>query len=361
MLSLLIPTYNEKENIPELLERIQKTLQSSEYEVIVVDDNSPDETWKVAEGFSKRFSEIRLIRRLGKLGLSSAFLDGLKASKGELVGLIDSDLQHPPEVLTKMLDEISSGADLVVASRYVRGGGVSNWPRSRQVISRGARLLANILLPKVRAVKDPMSGYFIIRRKSIEGIQLYPRSFKILLEILVKGNYRKVVEVPYIFETRKHGKSKLGTEEIWNYLKHLLRLVKETKSYLRVFRFIAVGLIGVVVNESILWFMTARVGFFYLFSAIIGTELAIVNNFVWNDLWTFDDMIRDRTVKSTFSRFLKFNISMVGGTAISLAVLWALTTLFGLNYLFSNLFAIGVAMLWNYLVSITFVWGFTPH
>ncbi len=230
MLSLIIPTYNERENLTELIERIQKTLQRYEYTIIVVDDNSPDKTWKVAEDLSKRFSEIQLLRRNEKMGLSSAFLDGLAISKGELVGLIDSDLQHPPEALSRMLDEIQLGADLVVASRYVAGGGVNDWPIPRRVISRAARGLAEVLLPKVRVVRDPMSGYFIVKKESIEDVQLNPGSFKILLEVLVKGNYRRVAEVPYIFENRKRGKSKLGSEEISNYLKHLIKLSVETRA-----------------------------------------------------------------------------------------------------------------------------------
>jgi len=226
---LITTTYNERENLSELIDRIQKTLQYLEYELIIVDDNSPDETWKVAEEYSKRTSNIRLIRRPSKMGLSSAFLDGLNASKGDLVGLIDSDLQHPPEVLLRMIESINLGNDLVVASRYIQGGGVRDWPFVRRIISKSAVILVDVFFHQLSRVKDPLSGYFIVKKSSLSDASLFAGSFKILLEILLKGNFASISEVPYIFESRKHGKSKLGFGEISDFLNHLYKLDKESR------------------------------------------------------------------------------------------------------------------------------------
>jgi len=356
-LSLIIPTYNERENLPILLMRIQKALLGIDYEVIVVDDNSPDGTWQVAEDASGESSSVLLVRRPGKMGLASAFLDGLKSSRGELVGLMDADLQHPPELLPRLVEAIDGGADIAVASRIVKGGGVSSWPVWRRLVSWGARLLATLALPRTSGVKDTMSGFFVAKRGVISGMELSSRSFKVLLEILAKGKYENVVEVPYVFEPRQRGHSKLGFGEMWNYLRHLFRLFVETKSYLTFLKFCLVGLSGVVVNEAIFWALSVLLGVFYLLSGALSAESAIVNNFIWNDSWTFREKADDRSAKARLSRFLRFNVNMAGGVLLGLVVLYVLTAWLGLNSLISNLVSIVVSMLWNYAASTKFVWN----
>jgi len=220
-LSLIVPTYMEAGNITSLAERLRKSLRGCDYEVLVVDDSSPDGTWKEAmrAGFN-------VIVRPGKMGLASAFVDGMERTRGELVGLMDADLQHPPEVIGGMLNEIHDGADLVVASRYAEGGIIEGLPLHRRIASKTAIALAHLLLPKTREVNDPMSGFFIVKREAVQDVGLSrTKGFKILLEILVKGKYGRLAEVPYRFEPRKKGESKLGRGEIWEYLKQLNRLV----------------------------------------------------------------------------------------------------------------------------------------
>jgi len=355
-LSLIIPTYNERDNLPILLERVHKALNGVNYEVIIVDDDSPDGTWVVAEQFSHKFGNIKVVRRFRKMGLASAFLEGLDNAEGTFIGLMDADLQHSPELLHKMLDTVSAGADLAIASRYVHGGKVERLPLHRRVISRGAAALAHLLLPKIKAVKDPMSGFFIFKRGVIDGVKLSPRGFKILLEILAKGNYNRVVEIPYTFKSRKRGRSKLGSKELWNYLKHLHGLVKDTKEHLRFFKFCIVGLSGVVVSETVLWFFTEITSISYLVSAVLSSELAIVNNFTWNDVWTFRDRISYPSIKAALRRLLRFNLTRIGGIAIGLTVLAILTEALRIHYLISNLFAICVIVLWNYFMSTHVVW-----
>jgi len=220
-LLMIIPTYMEAENIPLLAEKLRKFLNGYNYEAVVVDDNSPDDTYKIAEKLG-----FNVVVRSEKMGLASAFLEGVQHAKADLIGVMDADLQHPPEVLPLMLNEVYNGSDLVVASRYANGGKIEGWPLHRRIISRVAIALAHLLLPNTRAVKDPVSGFFIVKRGVIKGAQLKPQGFKILLEILVKGKYGKVVEVPYTFKPRENGESKFCFREIGSYLKHLYELMK---------------------------------------------------------------------------------------------------------------------------------------
>ena len=175
------------------------------------------------------YGNLRVLKRKGKFGLSSAVTEGFaKArSKTTVFAVIDADLQHPPELLLAMYKKITEGYDLVVASRYVEGGGMmKTFGLSRQIISRTATALTHFILPKTKVVNDVLSGFFMIKKNVLEGVMLEPIGYKILLELLVKGNYGKVYEVPYIFESRKSGKSNLGFKEIKDYLIQLRMLIK---------------------------------------------------------------------------------------------------------------------------------------
>jgi len=220
----VIPTYNEAQNVKELIPRIESSLKGLPHEIIIVDDGSPDGTADVAESLGRRYGNIRVLRRPKKMGLASAIADGLKIAKGEIVAIMDADLQHPPELLSKMLRTIRVGYDLVIASRYVGGGRVEGWSPLRRLISRGATILAHLLLPETRGIRDPLSGYFMVRRNAIEGIELSLIGYKLLLEVLVKRKGIRIVEVPYTFRPRKRGESKLKIKEIINYAVLLLKL-----------------------------------------------------------------------------------------------------------------------------------------
>lgn len=216
--SVVIPTYNEKDNLKQLVEAI---LSVSDVEIVVVDDGSPDGTAELARQLSATYN-IKVVERPGKLGLSSAILDGFNASSNQIVGVIDADFSHDHTIIPKLIKAIEDGMDVAVGSRKVRGGGVENWPLWRKITSWGAALLARPLT----SVRDPMSGYFFINKKVIEGVELETIGFKLGLEILVKGNAKKVVEIPYVFKDRRAGISKLTGGEFKNYLKHLLKLYK---------------------------------------------------------------------------------------------------------------------------------------
>lgn len=207
MLSLILPTRNEAENLPKILEELRKALGGVPYEVIVVDDDSPDRTWEVAKSFG---GNVRVLRRIGRRGLASAVVEGFSVASGEILAVMDADFQHDPALLLTMVTKLKQGADLVLASRYREGASVSDFRKLRLLMSRVATLLARFLVPP--GVTDPLSGYFAIRREVWDRVRphLRPRGFKILLEVLAfLPKESHISEIPLHFGVRRLGKSKL--------------------------------------------------------------------------------------------------------------------------------------------------------
>jgi dolichol-phosphate mannosyltransferase len=209
-LALVVPTLNEAGNIPVLLDRIRQSLSLTgmDYEILIVDDDSQDGTADVVSECAEGDPRVRLLVRKGARGLAGAVIHGWEHTDASLLGVIDADLQHPPEVLPSLLEPVLCDADIAIASRYANGNGVGDWNRFRQFISRCGTLATAPLQRKDLRVKDPLSGFFVVRRECIDGLALQPEGFKILLEILVKGRIRKAVEVPFQFGNRHAGKSK---------------------------------------------------------------------------------------------------------------------------------------------------------
>jgi dolichol-phosphate mannosyltransferase len=225
--SLVVPTYNEGQNLKPLVEQVCPVLDAAmgeRYEIIVVDDNSPDGTFATAVQLAEHCPRLKAMRRVGERGLATAVIRGWQAARGNILAVMDGDLQHPPAVLGDMVREFRKNADLVVASRYVERGSVGNWGLARRLLSRGAGKIAALILPELSSVSDPMSGYFALRRTLIQGIELNPTGYKILLEVLVRGRQGKVVEVPFEFQLRLHGETKVELKLYFEYLKHLLEL-----------------------------------------------------------------------------------------------------------------------------------------
>jgi dolichol-phosphate mannosyltransferase len=218
MLSIIVPTYNESKNIEELLTRLFTVLKPNytQYEVIVVDDNSPDGTAEIAEALKSKF-DLKVVKRPRKISLASAVLNGFKMSSGDVLCVMDADLSHPPEAIPGMFKEIAAGAEVVVGSRCVPEGGATNWPWYRRFISEFAQSLAK----PITHINDSTSGFFMIKRSVLEGADINPIGFKILLEILTKGKYSAAREVPIVFNDRGGGKSKLGSRQVLEYLKQL--------------------------------------------------------------------------------------------------------------------------------------------
>jgi dolichol-phosphate mannosyltransferase len=218
--SIIIPTYNERENIEELIKRIFKISKNLSLEVIVVDDNSQDGTAEIIKPLSKKY-KVKFLKRPKKLGLTSAILDGLKLAKGNVIGVMDADFSHPPEKIPELIKATKDNG-IVIGSRYIKNGKVKNRSIFRSAISWGATIIAKLFFGL--KIKDPLSGFFFCKRKILEKTSINAVGFKILLNILVKNRNKKIKEIPYISIERKKGKSKFDLQEIINYIRTVLVL-----------------------------------------------------------------------------------------------------------------------------------------
>jgi len=317
-LSVISPTFDEAQNVGPLLERLSQVLCGVDYEILIVDDDSPDQTWFVAQQAARRDRRVRVLRRLQNPGLGAAVIDGFKAAQGEVVACIDADLQHDPSILPKMLEELGRGSDVVVGSRYVVGGGTGDWNWFRRIESQTATALAKIVLGA--NLNDPMSGYFLMWRKDFSRVQeqLNGKGFKILLEILAKLHPANIREVPYTFRSRTAGKSKLSSKVVFQYLGQLCQLSKIGRVYSeRFLKFATVGSIGVGVNlltMALLLKLTDERGWQ---ASAAASLTANVSNYILNNYWTFSDRLHKGfgVVKGYFSYLLMTSLGIVIATS----------------------------------------------
>jgi dolichol-phosphate mannosyltransferase len=344
-LSLVIPTYNEKENVQKLIKEIQKEFKENEIEgeIIIVDDNSPDGTGKILENLRKKQKNLKIIHRKGKLGLSSAVLEGWKIAKGNILGVMDADLSHPPEKIKELFETIEAKkADFTIGSRYIKGGKIEGWNLKRKLMSKTATILSRIYT----RVKDPMSGFFMIKKEVIKNVDLNPKGFKILLEVIIKGKYQKIKEIPITFINRTEGKSKAGTKEIFYYLQNLAGYLRYKNKTLKEFiKFGIVGGIGAIINIFILYLLTEKAEVYYIVSAIISFIIAMSINFILNKIWTFREEMKLRLKE----KYIKFSIVSVLALSVNLIFLYLFTELFKIYYIISQILAIGVALIINFL------------
>jgi dolichol-phosphate mannosyltransferase len=361
--SLVIPTYEERHNIQDLIHQLSTLLDEvlpSDYEIIVVDDDSPDGTWELAQSLMPEYPQLRVMRRQGERGLSTAVIRGWQVAKGNILGVIDGDLQHPPEVLLKMLTSMKQGADLAIASRHLQGGGVSTWSLGRRIFSRGAQLLGLLILPEiVSRVSDPMSGYFLVQRSHIANRVLNPFGYKILLEVLGRSTAREIVEIPYVFRERQQDQSKVTFKQYVDYLRHLIKLRLDLGPIKRFAQFALVGLSGVLVDMTVLYLLsdTGTLGWGITQSKIIAAELALVNNFFWNERWTFQDVSsQPQRWDEPYRRFLKFHAICLLGIAFSILILNLFVHVFHMNQYLANLIAIVLTAFWNFGVNAKMNW-----
>ena len=267
---------------------------------------------------------------------------------------MDSDFSHPPEKIPELVKPILDGhTDMTVASRYTRGGGVTNWPLSRQIISRTAGWLSRLLTD----VRDPMSGFFFVRKDLLSGSDLTTRGWKICLEILVKARPQRVLEVPYTFTNRASGSSKMGAGTICGFTLNLVDLYVHrffSSSLGSFLKFCTVGGTGIFLNLAILYALVEYGGLWYMASATASFFIVAMNNFFWNKIWTFQDRRREAGV---IGRQLgKFMATSIISLSINLLILNLLVESFGLWYLLGQLIAIGVAVIVNF--SLNSLWVF---
>jgi dolichol-phosphate mannosyltransferase len=374
--SLVIPTYNEAKNIPYLIEVLSGLLDRELphcYELIVVDDDSPDRTWEVAQSLMPHYPALRVMRRQQERGLSTAVIRGWQVAQGEILGVIDGDMQHPPEILLQLIEAIQQGADLAVASRHIEGGGVSDWSLARRILSRGAQFLGLLILPRVVGrVSDPMSGYFMVRRSAIAEKPLSPVGYKILLEVIGRGDISVLEEVGYVFQERISGESKVTWKQYVEYLHHLIRLRSGRLSRIRqlgrrfplqrLIKFGIVGLSGVFVDMTVFYLLSdpTTLAWGLTRSKLLAAEVAIVNNFLWNDRWTFNDLSgQQRGWVKRCRRFVKFNLVCLVGLTLNIVLLNWLFNGFGLNRYLANFLAIAAVTLWNFWLNLKLSWRVT--
>jgi len=360
---VIIPTFNEEENIAAIIEAVNGVFLQSGIrgEVLVVDDSSKDRTIEIVQEIADKNSNVRLIVRKKEHGLSQSVVEGFGAARSGILQVIDADFSHPPELIPRFYEAIRGGADIAVGSRYMKGGNIEDWPLKRRVISLGATAFGRILFPEIT---DPVSGFFAVRREVVSGAPLTPRGYKILMEVLGKGRWRSVVEIPFVFKDREEGESKLRPDTILDYLRQCADIIRFSATrragpvygeWVRIVRFGLVGLSGILVNMGLLYALTEIAGLYYLVSAAIAIEVSVVNNFIWNDVWTFKSA-RDLRFGWRVQRFASFQAVSMGGLVINMAVLYFLADLAGVYYLVANLAGILVAFAWNYAVNRHFTW-----
>ncbi|MDR7520986.1 MAG: glycosyltransferase family 2 protein [Armatimonadota bacterium] len=353
-LSVIIPTRNERENVPRLVEALGAALAETDYELIFVDD-STDGTDAVLADLARANPRLTVHHRDGGGGLASAVADGIGLARGEVIGVMDADLQHPPSLLPALLRRMEeTGADLVVASRYLPGAGRPGLSPFRRLVSRGTRLLAWVLLGGARRSSDPLSGCFIARRGVLEGVTLRPLGFKILLEVLVRGRYGRLAEVPYVFEKRHRGQTKASLRQGVTLLRHIALLTATSPGDARLWKFLMVGASGVAVNMTVFWLLIRPLRVHYLAAGVVAGLVSTCTNFLLNNAYTWADR-RERGLSVFLQRMGKYYVATWAGYLVYLAVLGGLAHL-GLPPMLANLMAIGVGGMLNYVMHNLWTW-----
>jgi dolichol-phosphate mannosyltransferase len=354
-LSVIVPTFNERDNVTPLFRRLEATLAGVAWEVIFVDDNSPDGTWDVVRQLARQDSRIRCIRRIGRRGLSGACIEGILASSAPCAAVIDADLQHDESQLPKMLALLQAGeADLVVGSRYIAGGSAESFNKQRA----GASALATEVAKRVLRVKiaDPMSGFFMIRRDRFEQLapQLSTQGFKILLDIVAtaRGNLR-VKEIPFTFGSRLHGESKLDSMVALDFLGLVLAKLTHDVVSLRFLLFAMVGSLGLVVHLAALFIALNELDLLFPQAQACGAIVAMTSNFILNNFLTY----RDQRLKgfAILRGLLLFYLVCSVGLFANVGVAFSVYDKQPIWWLAGAAGAL-MGVVWNYAMSGLFVW-----
>ena len=354
-LSVVVPTFNERDNVTTLYRRLETTLTGIAWEVVFVDDNSPDGTWEVVRGLARQDSRVRCIRRIGRRGLSGACIEGILASSAPCAAVIDADLQHDETQLPKMLALLQTDKiDLVVGSRYIEGGSADSFNKQRA----GASQLATEVAKRALRVEiaDPMSGFFMIRRDRFEHLapQLSTQGFKILLDLVAtaRGELR-VQEIPYSFSSRLHGESKLDSMVALDFLGLVLAKLTHDVVSLRFLLFAMVGSIGVFVHFATLYIVLKGFDQPFAVAQGCGALLAMTSNFVLNNFLTY----RDQRLKgfAILRGLLLFYLVCGVGLAANVGVAFSVYAQEPIWWLAGASGAL-MGVVWNYAMSGLFVW-----
>ena len=374
LVSIITPTYNEAENLPILVERLHEALGLVPHEIIVADDDSPDRTWEVGERLAADDPTVKVMRRFHDPGLSASVLDGMSMARGDLLVVIDADLQHDTSVLPEMVSHVQSGrVDVCVGSRSTEGGGYGDWSASRRFVSWVATLIARLLLRV--PVSDPMSGYFVVSRDAYEltAPDINPRGFKILLEFIGRNRDLRVDEVGYEFSGRVHGETKLNRSVIRSYLLGVAELRVGRQINPTFVLYTLVGIVGLFVN-SVVFTFAETVGFPEITtglndsidpiatSFLFSVQVSIFVLFVLNNEFTFwEQRYRGWALAPAFG---VYELMSLFGTGIHVAMF---TTLQNVGFLLGvlgegasravqNLVGAVVALIVNWFLNTTYLW-----
>jgi dolichol-phosphate mannosyltransferase len=354
-LTVVVPTFNERENVLELVERLHRTLDNYHWEVIFVDDDSPDKTSAVVRDIAQKDPHVRCIQRLGRRGLSSACVEGMLASSAPYLAVIDGDMQHDETLLPQMLQTLrAEPVDIVIGSRYTSGGGIRDWDNSRARISRLATLLGRVVIRT--QLSDPMSGFFMIRRETLDRVvrRLSNIGFKILLDLFASApEPLRFHEIPYQFRTRHAGESKLDSHAAWDYFMLLLDKLVGRVVPVKFIAFTIVGGFGVFVHFLTLTLMFRIIGAGFTASQSVATFIAMTSNFTLNNLLTYRDMrLRGwQWVRGWMSFILACSIGALANVGIA-SYLFAEKT----YWLVAALAGVVVGAVWNYAVTAVYTW-----
>ena len=360
LLSVVVPTRNERENVGPLIQRIEAALADLPSELIFVDD-SDDETPRVIRGLRSSLP-VRVIERQGEErrgGLATAVVAGIERARGEYVCVLDADLQHPPqEAVTLLRQAQRTGAGMVIATRYGAGGhldGLGGWVR--KAVSRLCKWLAQaLLLDQARNVSDPLSGFFLIRRSLVQDAGLRPVGYKIGLEILSRVRPEKIDEVPYEFAPRQAGQSKASLRQGFTLLLHLFRLLREVPQAGRAWKFTFVGVLGLLVNLGLLFLLSATAGLPRGPAWFLAVEAAVLHNFIWHQSFTWRDR-REAGAGVWLRRATTFHLSVAGTVAIN-GTLFGVLSIAGAPLILAGMAGIGCAAVFNFVVGDR--WVFKP-
>ncbi|MBY9064135.1 glycosyltransferase family 2 protein [Sphingomonas yunnanensis] len=354
-LAIVVPAFNERENVASLVDALDRALSGLSWEVIFVDDDSPDGTATRVRVLAQRDARVRILQRVGRRGLASACIEGMLATASPFIAVIDCDLQHDETLLPAMLDLLRSGdTDLVVGTRYSTGGGVADWARNRAAASRLATRLA-VRLTKI-PMSDPMSGFFMLTRASFERSlpHLSSVGFKILMDLILSApSPLRLAELPYTFRARRHGDSKMDSLVLWEFGQLLLEKLTGGRVPLRFFSFALVGLVGLFVHilTFVLVYVTGTASFST--AQIVATAVAITNNFALNNKLTYrDQRLRGRAL---LRGWLTFNLVCVTGAVANINISqWLIVH--NSYWLWSAVAGALVSVVWNYGMSSVFTW-----
>ncbi|WP_407155334.1 glycosyltransferase [Bradyrhizobium sp. STM 3557] len=355
IVSVVVPTFNERDNVTTLYQRLEAAFKDVPWEVVFVDDNSPDGTWQVVRELSRSDNRVRCIRRIGRRGLSGACIEGILAASAPYAAVIDADLQHDETQLPKMLKLLQDGAaELVIGSRYIEGGSAASFNKQRAGASAFATRIAQHAL-KVE-VADPMSGFFMIRRDRFEQIapKLSTQGFKILLDIIAsaEGGLR-TVEIPFTFGTRQHGESKLDSMVALDFLGLVLaKLTNDTLS-LRFLLFAMVGGTGLFVHLGTLFLGLNLFDMPFTEAQALGAFVAMTTNFMLNNFLTY----RDQRLKgfAVLRGLLIFYLVCSVGLFANVGVAFSVYDQEPIWWLAGAAGAL-MGVVWNYAISGLFVW-----